>query len=131
VHGPFPRLFNPEYRSSFPDDLKQTRYLWLSHPDKLTPAKKEKLATIQAMNTVALARHIGNGNRLSDEAQPPGTLDLARPSVRKRAPGCLVPLDSGQRHRRFHEETGPNDPVACDRDAVALARRTWLISRIV
>ena len=78
------------------DDLKQTRYLWLSHPDKLTPAKKEKLATIQAMNTVALARHIGNGNRLSDEAQPTGTLDLARPSVRKRAPGCLVPLDSRQ-----------------------------------
>ena len=33
------------------DELKQTRYLWLSNPVNLTDAKKQKLATIQAMNS--------------------------------------------------------------------------------
>ena len=33
------------------DELKKTRYLWLSNPETLGDARREKLATIQAMNS--------------------------------------------------------------------------------
>jgi transposase len=33
------------------DSLKQTRYLWLTNPEKLPETKKQQLATLQAMNT--------------------------------------------------------------------------------